>query len=217
MEEQHAGRFVEPPPGAPTVLTVARLAAAEGYKGVDTVIRALPEVRRHVPDAVYEVVGDGDDRPRLEELARQEGVADAVRFHGRLDADALAAAYSRCSLFAMPSEKEGFGIVFLEAAFFVKPSIGGRHGGTPEVIEDGETGFLVESGDTASLTDRIVRLLSDGAGRARMGATARDRLRKQFTFGALRSSLAIELGFGNVIEPAWAQGGVVGHELRERR
>lgn len=188
-QEQQTARVDEVRSGSPTVLTVARLAAAEGYKGVDTVIRALPGVRRRVPDVVYEVVGDGDDRPRLEALARQEGVADVVRFLGRLDADALAAAYGRCSLFAMPSAKEGFGIVFLEAALFGKPSIGGRHGGTPEVIEDGVTGLLVESGDVASLTARIVRLLSDGAERARMGAAARERLFAKHDYAAFRNAL----------------------------
>ena len=188
-QEQHAGPAAEAKPCPPTILTVARLAATEGYKGVDTVIRALPEVRRTVPGVVYEVVGDGDDRPRLEELARKAGVADSVRFLGRLDADALAAAYARCSLFAMPSAKEGFGIVFLEAALFGKPSIGGRHGGTPEVIEDGVTGFLVEREDVAGLTDRVRRLLSDSAEQARMGAAARKRLFERHGYGSFREAL----------------------------
>lgn len=189
-QEHHVGGVVDSSPGAATILTVARLAAAEGYKGVDTVIRALREVRRSVPAVVYEVVGDGDDRPRLEELARQEGVADAVRFLGRLDADALAAAYARCSLFAMPSEKEGFGIVFLEAAFFGKPSIGGRHGGTPEVIEDGVTGYLVSRGDVAGLTDVAVRLLVDSNLRGAMGEAARVAVRQRFSYTVFRRSLA---------------------------
>ncbi len=188
-QEKHAARADEAQSGPPTVLTVARLAAAEGYKGVDTVIRALPEVRRHVPDVVYEVVGDGDDRPRLEALARQEGVADAVRFLGRLDADALAAAYARCSLFVMPSEKEGFGIVFLEAAFFGKPSIGGRHGGTPEVIEDGVTGQLVERGDVDALAAQIVQVVrADGRGSV-FGNAAAKQLNERFTYGVFRRSL----------------------------
>jgi len=188
-QEQHAALAAEAQSGPPTILTVARLVAAEGYKGVDTVIRALPEVRRSVPGVVYEVVGDGDDRPRLEALARQLGVADAVRFLGRLDADALATAYARCSLFAMPSEKEGFGIVFLEAAFFGKPSIGGRHGGTPEVIEDGVTGGLVAHGKVEALVRQIVEIIrEDGLGSA-LGGAAAEKLEREFSFRVFRRRL----------------------------
>lgn len=188
-QEQHATVAAEARSGPPTILTVARLAAAEGYKGVDTVIRALGAVKRSVPGVVYEIVGDGDDRPRLEELARQEGVVNAVRFLGRLDDTALAEAYGRCSLFVMPSGKEGFGIVFLEAAFFGKPSIGGRHGGTPEVIVDGVTGYLVEQDDVDGLASTLSRVLRDDSARSRLGREARELACGRFSSKSVRSAL----------------------------
>jgi glycosyltransferase involved in cell wall biosynthesis len=183
-QAQYAPRPDDAPsrPGSPTLLTVARLAASERYKGVDSVLRALPEVLKAVPDLRYDIVGDGDDRPRLEALARELGVSEHVRFRGRLFPDELAAAYTDCTLFVMPSSHEGFGIVFLEAALFGKVSIGGRHGGTPEVVEDGVTGCLVEREDVADLTCQIVRLLASEAERGRMAVAARTRLEAEFTY-----------------------------------
>lgn len=179
--------------GAPTVLTVARLAAAEGYKGVDTVIRALPEVCRAVPEARYEIVGDGDDRPRLESLARETGVADRVAFLGRLPAPDLAEAYRRCTAFAMPSDREGFGIVYLEAALFSKPSLAGRSGGAPEVVADGETGLLAANGDVEGVARALVRLLGRPEEARRMGEAARRRLLERFTFRSFREELGRQL------------------------
>lgn len=219
-QAQYAPRPEDPPRQdqiPPTLLTVARLSSSERYKGIDSVIRALPDVLRQAPEARYDVVGDGDDRPRLEALARELGVSDRVRFRGRLWPDELAAAYRDCTLFVMPSSKEGFGIVFLEAALFGRTSVAGRHGGTPEVVEDEVTGLLVERDDVAGLTDRLVRLLEDGAGRARMGAAAGERLRQRFTFASFRASLATELGVGIVIESAPSTGLGVEHEFGERR
>lgn len=175
--------------GPPALLTVARLAASERYKGVDSVLRALPEVLREVTDLTYDVVGDGDDRYRLEALAQELGIADHVRFRGSLRPDELAAAYRDCTFFVMPSSHEGFGIVFLEAALFGKPSIGGRHGGTPEVIEDGATGILVDREDVSEVATALIRLLSDEVERTRMGDAARRRLLERFTFGSLRASM----------------------------
>lgn len=173
-----------------TVLTVARLAASEGYKGIDTVIRSLPAVSREIPDVRYEVVGDGDDRSRLEGLARETGVVDRVRFLGRLSSEALANAYRRCAVFAMPSDQEGFGIVYLEAALFSKPSVAGTGGGAPEVVVDGETGLLAGNDDAPAVARALVRLLGRQEEARRMGQAARCRLDKKFDFNAFRSCLA---------------------------
>lgn len=182
--------------GGRMLLTVARLVRSEHreHKGVDSVIAALPEVMKSVPDVRYVVIGDGDDRARLEQLARDAGVADRVTFTGVLgDAD-VRSFYQSCEVFVMPSRSEGFGIVFLEAMALGKPVIGGNHGGTPEIWEDGTAGFLVEYGDTAVVADRINRLLSDGALRARMGAAGRRIVASRFSFDHFRHNFAELLG-----------------------
>ncbi|MEO7332242.1 MAG: glycosyltransferase family 4 protein, partial [Minicystis sp.] len=166
----------------PLLLTVARLAATERYKGVDQVIRALPQIAARIPDVRYAVVGDGGDRGRLEALAREVGVADRVEFRGRVSAEELARAYAECALFVMPSAKEGFGIVFLEAALFGKPSIAGNHGGSPEVVEDGVTGRLVTYEDVSGLATAAIDLLADPERLRAMGVAALHRLEERFTY-----------------------------------
>jgi len=170
-----------PDPARPLLLTVARLADSERYKGIDQVIRALPALAKTIPGIRYAIVGTGTDRTRLEQVARDCGVSDHVEFRGRVSSADLAAAYAESSLFVMPSAKEGFGIVFLEAALFGKPSIGGNHGGTPEVIADGETGRLVTYDDVEGFATVCAEMLADPDRLALMGQRARARLDERFT------------------------------------
>src|SRR5205814_6993869 len=100
----------------------------------------------------------GDDVPRLQELCSRLGVADAVTFTGFIDDQRLAEELSRCRMFALPSRKEGFGLVFLEAMARGRPCLGARAGGVPEVITE-STGMLVEYGDVAQLAAASVSML----------------------------------------------------------
>jgi glycosyltransferase involved in cell wall biosynthesis len=172
--------------GEYTLLSVARIDANEQYKGVDQVIRALPQVTAQVGDVRYVIAGDGTDRPRLENLAQSLGVSDKVQFLGHVVPDALKQLYAECDVFVMPSEKEGFGIVFLEAMSCGKPVIGGRHGGTPEIIVEGETGLLVDHHNLPELAEAIICLLRDDKARSRMGKAGLERLQERFTYSAFR-------------------------------
>ncbi|HUJ45400.1 MAG TPA: glycosyltransferase family 4 protein [Opitutaceae bacterium] len=142
-------------PAEPVILTVARLDAAEGYKGVDHLIAALPAIRETLPAARLRVIGTGDDLPRLKQLAGQLGVAAAVEFAGPVDDETLRKAYQTCRLFALPSRGEGFGIVFLEAMAQGRPCLGARAGAVPEII-DATAGVLVEYSDTAQIARQVV-------------------------------------------------------------
>ena len=143
---------------APVVLTVARLDAAERYKGVDHLIQSFPAVVRAIPGSQLRIVGAGNDVPRLVALAQSRGVAEAVKFDGALDDEHVRQAYRDCALFALPSRAEGFGIVFLEAMASGKPCLGARAGATPEVIDDA-SGVLVDYGDIDQLAAQLVRAL----------------------------------------------------------
>ena len=90
----------------------------------------------------------------------------------------------------MPSHGEGFGLVFIEAMASGRPVIGGAHGGTPEIIDDGINGFLVPHGEVVQLVDRLKRLLANDSLRREMGAQALARVRRDFTFGRFSSELA---------------------------
>jgi phosphatidyl-myo-inositol dimannoside synthase len=101
--------------GKHMLLTVGRIDSRERYKGHDRVIAALFEIVARGHDVAYVIIGDGDDRSRLEELARKAGVAERVYFLGAVSQECLVEAYHMADLFVMPSTGEGFGIVFLEA------------------------------------------------------------------------------------------------------
>jgi phosphatidylinositol alpha-1,6-mannosyltransferase len=129
--------------GRRIILTIGRLSAAERYKGHDRLIAALPGILAHVPDAAYLVVGSGDDRPRLEGLAREAGVADRVVFTGWVPDAELPDYFALAHVFAMPSTGEGFGIVFLEAAASGLPVIGCNCDGSFDALAEGRIGRLV--------------------------------------------------------------------------
>ena len=177
-------------PQGRVVLTVGRWAVTERYKGADSLIATIPRLLPAVPDLYLVVVGDGDDRGRLERLAQEAGVAARVRFLSGLAQKELLACYARCDVFALPSRGEGFGLVFLEAMAHGKPVIGGAHGGAPEIIEDGVTGRLVPHGNLELLTQALAALLTDEVLRRKMGLRARDRVRSTYLFEHFSARLA---------------------------
>lgn len=142
----------------PRILTVGRLSSTDTYKGFDTLIEAMPAVRHEYPAARLRVVGKGDDQPRLAALAAELGVAGSVDFLGPISDEALRAEYASCDLFALPSRKEGFGLVYLEAMAYGKPCIAARAGGAPEVIND-RVGALVDYGNIPDLAAAIGELV----------------------------------------------------------
>ena len=178
----------------PVLLSVARLTRDDNYKGIDDVIRSLPHVVKTVGPVDYRVVGEGDDLPRLRGLASELGVSEYVKFMGGLSDAALREEYEGCSLFVMPSNKEGFGIVFLEAMAYGKPVVGGAHGGTPSVVKHGETGFLVENGDVPAISNAVSQLLGDHELRQRFGRAGHSRLLSEFTFERFEENLGELLG-----------------------
>ena len=177
---------LRPPDGFPSgriILTIGRWDASEAYKGVDVLIAALPGLLRAVPEAHLVAIGGGNDLPRLRRLANESGVAQRIHFLPFLKPEELWSAYEYCDVFALPSRGEGFGLVFLEAMAHAKPVIGGAHGGTPEIIEDGKSGYLVAHGDVKRLTELLQSLLTDESFRCQMGARALERVRRGFMFG----------------------------------
>lgn len=168
----------------PVILTVARL---EERKGFDMVIRAMPEILRRHPNAVYVAAGGGDDLARLKRLAESEGTASRVRFVGPVDGDVKAAYYASADLFAMPARRvgnsvESFGIVYIEAGWYGVPSIAGRDGGAGDAVQDGVTGLLCDSFDAGDVARQILKLLDDVVLRKRLGDGARKRAREELNW-----------------------------------
>jgi glycosyltransferase involved in cell wall biosynthesis len=167
--------WYHPDPGTPraerpTFLYVGRL---RRYKGLDIVLRALATARVARADLVLEIAGQGDDRPRLERLARALGVADAVRFVGFVSDEEKRRLMRRAWAVVFPSPKEGWGISNVEAAACGTPALASDSPGLRESVRDGETGFLVPHGDVRALTQRMLELAGDPMLVARLGRGAR--------------------------------------------
>ena len=143
------------------LLTVGRLAAVEAYKGQDRVIRALPGIISEIPDVMYLIVGEGDDQPRLQALAESLSVEAHVQFLGRVDDEELVALYRLAHLFVMPSEGEGFGIVYIEAMACGCPALGLDSGGSIDALGSSSFGHVCSR---ESMPRDIVRLLKHPSG-----------------------------------------------------
>lgn len=180
----------------PTLLTVARLDATQAYKGYDQVLRALPQIRAAIPDVHYLIVGKGSDRPRVEALITQLNLEDCVTLTGFVPDAELAEHYNLCDVFAMPSQGEGFGIVYLEALACGKPSLGGNQDGAIDALVQGELGVLVDP----TAVDQIAHALTQLLDRTYPQATLfdPDYLRQQviatYGFEAFQAQLRSHLG-----------------------
>ena len=163
----------------PVVLTVARLVLS---KGIQRVIGAMPRIVAETPGTRYVIVGDGPDREHLMRLAAESPVADAITFLGAANDDEKFECYGRCDVFVLPSEREGFGIVFLEANAFGKPVVGGRIGGVPDAVVHGETGLLVDPRSDSEVAEAIIRLLRNPDEARRLGDNGRRRVENELTW-----------------------------------
>jgi glycosyltransferase involved in cell wall biosynthesis len=148
------------------------------HKGVHDLIEAAARVPASDAKLLLVVAGDGPQRAALEQLGAAR-LGNRVSFLGHMpDPNDL---YAAIDLFALPTRLEGFGMVYVEAAFRGVPSIGTNTGGVPDAIADGETGLLVPSGDRAALAAAILRLRDDPGFRLRLGEAARRRAHAQLT------------------------------------
>jgi glycosyltransferase involved in cell wall biosynthesis len=164
------------PPQAPLVVCLARL---EPEKNVHDLVAAMPGVIKELPEIVCVIAGDGSQRGKLGVMVTQLGVADCVRMVGFCKEPA--ALMNAAELVVMPSAREPFGLVLVEAMALGKPVIAARAGGPLEIVVDGVTGSLVETSNADHLASEIVRLIRNPALRVSMGIEARQRFEKQFT------------------------------------
>jgi len=176
--------------GKKVILTVGRFSAAERYKGHDRVIRVLPRLAAAGHDVAYLVVGDGDDRARLECIARESGAAERVTFAGAVKETELPDYYRAADAFAMPSVGEGFGIVFLEAAATGLPVVAGNRDGSVDALREGALGRLVDPADEFALENALAEALA----RPRVAIPGISFFSRERFAAHARSLLALALG-----------------------
>jgi colanic acid/amylovoran biosynthesis glycosyltransferase len=167
----------------PVVLHVARLVEK---KGTEYLIRAFAHIAAQTPNAELIIVGDGPLRTRLEMLAHSLGIGWRIRFMGARPHTEVMALMRSAAMLVLPSvtaqsgDSEGLGMVLLEAAAQAVPLIGTRHGGIPEVIQNGKTGYLVPEREVGMLAERLHELLNNAQLRHSMGEQARGLVETRF-------------------------------------
>ena len=122
-------------------------------------MQALPAVRAACGPVRYIIVGHGDDRARVEAIAHEWGVADAIVFAGFVPDEELADHYRLADVFAMPSTGEGFGIVFLEAMACGTPVLAGDVDGSVDAVDHGRLGRTVDPNDVSAIAEGLIALL----------------------------------------------------------
>jgi phosphatidylinositol alpha-1,6-mannosyltransferase len=153
--------------GHKVILTVGRLASRERQKGFDQLIELMPRLLRLFPEIKYLIVGDGDDRSRLEAKARRYGVASHIIFAGQIPESEKIAHYNIADAYVMPSVGEGFGIVLIEAAACGVPVIGSCADGSREALRNGILGQLIDPRNPGELIEAVSDILKNPPIRAR--------------------------------------------------
>lgn len=161
----------------PVVVCVSRMVPR---KGQDVLVRALPLIRRRVPDAALLLVGDGPHRRAVQRLVTERGLGDHVVLTGRVPWQQTPAYYDAGDVFCMPTrtrlgglEPEALGICYLEAAATGLPVVAGSSGGAPDAVLDGENGFVVDGRSPQQVADRVATLLQDRELARRFGERGR--------------------------------------------
>lgn len=197
----HPGTQIEPRSPAsdhksgPFALIVGRMDQRERYKGHDLLLEVWSQLASEVPGVRLVVVGDGNDLPRLQIKASSLGLGNTIEFLGRVSDECLSGLYRDCAFLVMPSQGEGFGLVFLEAMRAGKPCIAAP-GAAEEIITHGVCGYIVDPSNPTELRDCMKCLFQDPAMRAQMGAAASQRFRSYFTVEHFRHRLFSALAGG---------------------
>jgi glycosyltransferase involved in cell wall biosynthesis len=176
--------FIPPPrvhtPGDDSVLRVLAIGRFTYYKGFEYLLRAAAEAER----VEVHLVGDGELRRPLEQLAGELGIADRVTFHGQLSSEALSGQYAACDCVCLPSieRTEAFGLVLLEAMYFGKATVISEVPGSGMgwIVDHGVTGLKVPPADAGALAAAFRQLQTDRATLARFGESGRTKFDQQF-------------------------------------
>lgn len=164
------------------ILTVGRLVAR---KGQNKVIEAMTEILKHVPNAIYVIVGDGLESEKLKIQSEKLKLENNILFTGEISEEKKLAFYQLCDVFIMTprqigADVEGFGTVYLEANQYGKPVVAGRSGGVGEAVVDGVTGIIADPENVNQIAEAVIKILTDENLADKLGMAGRERVEKKF-------------------------------------
>lgn len=170
-----------------TILFVGRF---EKRKGIDTLLQVIPEIVDTFQNIEFVLAGDytvSDYKKDFEKRYKDEKWYSRVKFLGVVDDERLEDLYKKCDIFVAPSRYESFGLIYLEAMRYAKACIGSNVGGIKEVIQNGQTGLLIEPSNAKELADALKKLIADEELRKKLGKNAQKAYFKSFTIEAFKN------------------------------
>lgn len=161
--------------GRSVILTVGRL---QERKGQDMMIKAMPEIIKAIPEALYVIVGTGDNEIELKKIISALNMHDFVKILTSVSDEQMIQCYQQCQLFILPNRTigkdiEGFGMVLVEAQASGKPVIAGDSGGTKETMKIGETGVIVDCTSSIKIANAVIDILADKSKMKKMEIASR--------------------------------------------
>jgi glycosyltransferase involved in cell wall biosynthesis len=176
-----------PSPEQPTIIWVGRMSKE---KNVSLLLKIFSEVTKKIPKAKLLCIGDGPLRKSLEQEAQSLHIFSHLIFTGSIAPHKLYAYYKRSSVFVLPSEREGFGIVAIEAMAMSLPVVASNVGSLPEIIDDHVTGYLCKPNSINSFTKAIIHLLTHADGAKKMGYEGRKKVIKMYDWKNIAQTVA---------------------------
>jgi colanic acid/amylovoran biosynthesis glycosyltransferase len=174
------------------IVTVGRLTEK---KGIEYAIKAIAKVKLKHPEVRYEIIGEGELRRELESLVKELGLEDVVVLHGAKDENFIQEKMAEAHLFVLPSvtaansDQEGTPVSLMEAQAAGLPVISTLHSGIPEVVKDGETGYLIPEREVDTLATKIIALIDHRSLWGKMGRKGRQHMERNYDIKKLNQQL----------------------------
>lgn len=170
----------------PSILFLGRLVTV---KGCDLLIKAIPLIKKKIPDIHIYIAGDGNQLSALEGMVSELNISDNVSFLGHISGEKKISVLKSADVCVFPSRYESFSIVALEAMACGKPVVASNVGGVPYLVTDGQTGYLFDSENIQQLAEKTIILLRDEALRSKMGLAGKKRVKKMYTWTNIAESV----------------------------
>jgi glycosyltransferase involved in cell wall biosynthesis len=181
--------------------TIGMTKSLKPIYGIDYLIKALPQLIAKIPDLRVLLIGEGEQKQHLKELAKELSVENIVHFEGSVPHKSIPRYLSMMDIFVMPSLSESFGVSALEAQAMKVPVVATNIGGIPEVVKDGISGLLVKPKDSKELASAIIKLLGNDALRKYMGENGRKFVIEKYEWE--RNAEEMEELYESLARKAW--------------